>query len=193
MIEGRWIHTATLLTDGRVLVVGGRSNNCTSNCPIFSLDSAEIFDPATGTFTQTGFLNYSRYNHTATLLSDGRVLILGRNDRGPWDRQRPSGMGGGLRSGYRPLHHLDEPGACTQQSCGYVVEQRKTVGYCGIQIEWVGDGMYRVFLSWDGRICRRPGVERLSRSAYGNEIGEWGSSDLLGIKFERTHQCGRNS
>jgi hypothetical protein len=77
MIEGRWLHTATLLTDGRVLIVGGRNNNCTSNCPIYSLDSAEIFDPATGTFTQTGFLNYSRYNHTATLLSDGRVLILG--------------------------------------------------------------------------------------------------------------------
>lgn len=93
MTDGRWLHTATLLTDGRVLIVGGRNNNCTSNCPIFALDSAEIFDPATGNFTQTGFLNYSRYNHTATLLSDGRVLILGGettedlgtgNDQVPW-------------------------------------------------------------------------------------------------------------
>lgn len=77
MTDGRWLHTATLLPDGRVLIVGGRNNNCTGQCPIFSLRTAEIFDPATGNFTATGSMTYSRYNHTATLLPDGRVLILG--------------------------------------------------------------------------------------------------------------------
>jgi hypothetical protein len=77
MNDGRWMHTATLLTDGRVLITGGRNNNCTANCQMYSLNSAEIFDPATGSYTPTGFMHYSRYNHTATLLSDGRVLILG--------------------------------------------------------------------------------------------------------------------
>jgi hypothetical protein len=77
MTEGRWLHTATLLPDGRVLITGGRNNNCTGQCPIFSLKSAEIFDPVTGNFTATGNMNFSRYNHTASLLSDGRVLILG--------------------------------------------------------------------------------------------------------------------
>ncbi len=77
MNEGRWLHTATLLQDGRVLIVGGRSTNCTGTCPNFALNSAEIFDPATGNFTPTGALNISRHSHTATLLSDGRVLVLG--------------------------------------------------------------------------------------------------------------------
>jgi hypothetical protein len=77
MAEGRWLHTATLLKDGRVLIVGGRNNNCTERCPIYSLNSTEIFDPATGSIAPTGSLNISRYNHSATLLDDGRVLILG--------------------------------------------------------------------------------------------------------------------
>lgn len=79
MNSGRWLHTATLLTDGRVLVVGGRDNNCSDggNCPVSSLASAEIYDPATGVFTATGSLNLSRWGHSATLLPNGKVLILG--------------------------------------------------------------------------------------------------------------------
>lgn len=79
MSSGRWLHTATLLADGRVLIVGGRDNNCPdgSTCRVYSLASAEIFDPITGTFTPTGSLNISRWGHSATLLPNGRVLILG--------------------------------------------------------------------------------------------------------------------
>lgn len=78
MVEnGRWLHTATLLNDGLVLLVGGRNNSCTGTCPVFSLASAEIFNPATGTYMATGPLNISRHNHTATLLADGRVLVIG--------------------------------------------------------------------------------------------------------------------
>jgi hypothetical protein len=78
MNSPRWLHTATLLVDGRVLLVGGRDNNCTGGgCPVYSLNTAEIFDPATGKYTTTGSLNISRYAHSAALLDDGRVLILG--------------------------------------------------------------------------------------------------------------------
>ena len=77
MNEGRWLHTATLLKDGRVLIVGGRNNNCSANCPVYALNSAEIYDPSTGIYTLTGSMHIARYNHTATLLQDGRVLILG--------------------------------------------------------------------------------------------------------------------
>ena len=72
--------TATLLSDGRVLVTGGFNATKTS---FSTLDSAEIYDPATGVFTQAGSLNAPRSGHTATLLNDGRVLIAnGQGDAG---------------------------------------------------------------------------------------------------------------
>ena len=64
-------HTATLLQDGRVLVVGGGGEGYASQT------SAELYDPAKGSFTRTGSLKSGRWLHTATLLSDGRVLVAG--------------------------------------------------------------------------------------------------------------------
>src|SRR5689334_23934191 len=65
MTTGRSFHTATLLRDGRVLIVGGAGA------------SAEIYNPATGTFSKTGDMTTARGKVTATLLDDGRVLITG--------------------------------------------------------------------------------------------------------------------
>jgi len=65
--------TATLLGTGKVLVVGG---GCTS-CSPATLASAELYDPTTGLFSPTGRLTLDREFHTATLLSDGTVLIVG--------------------------------------------------------------------------------------------------------------------
>jgi hypothetical protein len=63
-------HTATRLSDGRVLVAGGRDSGGGGQ-----LSSAEIYDPATGNWTPTGGLAVARSGHLAALLGDGRVLI----------------------------------------------------------------------------------------------------------------------
>jgi hypothetical protein len=70
MQQFRKLHTATLLTDGRVLVVGGQTANRL-------LGSTEIYDPATGVWTNTGPLNVERESHTATPLTSGLVLVAG--------------------------------------------------------------------------------------------------------------------
>ena len=76
MSTGRFHHTATLLSDGRVLAAGGSDSDQ-------FLISAEIYDPGTGTWSPTGSMNTARFDHTATRLSDGRVLVTGgRNDSG---------------------------------------------------------------------------------------------------------------
>jgi N-acetylneuraminic acid mutarotase len=68
----RLYHTATLLTDGRVLVVGGQ----------FARTSAEIYDPVTGLWSTAGAMADKHSNHTATLLADGRVLVVDGSDPG---------------------------------------------------------------------------------------------------------------
>src|SRR5437773_2566641 len=64
-------HTATLLPNGKVLVVGGSTNDGNR------LDSAELYDPATGTWAVTDRLNASRAGHTATLVPNGQVPVVG--------------------------------------------------------------------------------------------------------------------
>src|SRR6266550_877961 len=72
----RFYHTETLLSDGRVLVASGGTNG-PQTFPYPELLSAELYDPATGTWTFTGSLNYARVLHTATLLLNGNVLVAG--------------------------------------------------------------------------------------------------------------------
>jgi len=62
--------TATLLPDGRVLIAGGLSNG-------HAVASAEIYNPRTGAFTLTGSMSQPRAWQSASLLSNGKVLIAG--------------------------------------------------------------------------------------------------------------------
>jgi hypothetical protein len=71
MAAGRSFHTATLLTSGKVLVAGGIDATGQG-----AVGPAELFDNATGTWSQAGVPG-ARHGHTATLLEDGRVLVAG--------------------------------------------------------------------------------------------------------------------
>ncbi|HZF49779.1 MAG TPA: kelch repeat-containing protein [Polyangiaceae bacterium] len=76
MMEARTGHTATLLRDGRVLVVGGRSGGGTH-------PSAEVYDPhadAESAWAGAGAMKAPRWNHTATRLHSGDVLVAGGDD-----------------------------------------------------------------------------------------------------------------
>jgi hypothetical protein len=66
----RAAHTATALTDGRVLVAGGFTEKG-------SAESAEIFEPAAGRFSTAARMIETRHSHSATTLPDGTVLIAG--------------------------------------------------------------------------------------------------------------------
>ncbi len=75
MAQARFDHTATVLPNGKVLVIGGGGLNSGD-----ALASAELFNPADGTFTATGSMVTARLRHTATLLANGKVLVTGGFD-----------------------------------------------------------------------------------------------------------------
>jgi Kelch motif/Galactose oxidase, central domain len=76
MRNPRFAHTATLLNDGRVLILGGYEEGF-----LDTLDTAELFDPESGAFEWIDQeMSVGRASHTATLLSDGSVLVVGGTD-----------------------------------------------------------------------------------------------------------------
>lgn len=62
-----------LLPNGKILIAGGGT-------AARSVHEAELYDPNTGTWTETGFMAHSRCVHTSTQLTDGRVLVTGGID-----------------------------------------------------------------------------------------------------------------
>jgi hypothetical protein len=90
MSVGRIEHTATLLSNGKVLIAGGVDSHGGGGA---ATESAELYDPSAGTFTLIGSMASERAEHTATLLSSGEVFIVGgwnghradSIDDPPWD------------------------------------------------------------------------------------------------------------
>lgn len=74
LITARTLHTATLLANGKVLVAGGETP---SGSGTVLTATCEIYDPATGIWASTGNLITARSRHTATLLANGKVVVIG--------------------------------------------------------------------------------------------------------------------
>ena len=78
----RYGHTAVRLADGRVLLSGGNRTNAKQKQAVLLAD-AQLFDPVTGTFTQTGSMLRARVGHLLTLLASGDVLVTGGSSADP--------------------------------------------------------------------------------------------------------------
>src|SRR5262245_35357254 len=80
--SGRHSHTATLLPNGKVLVAGGGGFPCEDSlCFSTTNNTAELYDPATGSWRSTGIFSRRGF-HSATLLRNGLVLVVGGWDWG---------------------------------------------------------------------------------------------------------------
>jgi N-acetylneuraminic acid mutarotase len=76
MSTARRDHTATRLTNGKVLVVGGYRNAIPGyDSGPAPLNTAELYDPRTRTWSATGSIQSARAHHGATLLPDGKALV----------------------------------------------------------------------------------------------------------------------
>ena len=110
-------HTATLLGNGKVLVAGGYANNCCMESDL--TNTAELYDPATGEWSYTGNINVLRSLHTATLLSNGKVLYAG------------GGLGGAFTA--TNTAELYDPATGTWSLTGNLSETR--VGHTATQLQ----------------------------------------------------------
>jgi len=100
--------TATLLRDGRVLVVGGESGVEEASA------AADLYDPTTGRWSATGNLHYARRSHTAALLADGRVLVAGGWNYAASTRDSPT------------VAEIYDPAAGTWSDAGQMIRPRSS-------------------------------------------------------------------
>lgn len=104
----RWEHTATRLSDGTVLVAGGRNGSAV-------LESVEIYDAKTNSWTVASPLASARSGHVAITLTNGKVLLLGGRD----------GAGSALK-----VSSLYEPSTGTWSATGSMNTARQNHAAC---------------------------------------------------------------
>ncbi|CAF1468140.1 unnamed protein product [Adineta steineri] len=102
MNDARSSHTASVLSNGKVLVVGGADNSG-------SLNSAELYDPSSGTWTTTGNMTDARKGHTASVLSNGKVLVTGGYGNGYLNSAELYDPSSGVASGGTYCHVESAP------------------------------------------------------------------------------------
>lgn len=148
---GRLDHTATVLRDGRVLVVGG-----SQEAEVNPTATAVIFDPRTNTWSAAASMASPRARHTATLLSDGRVLVVG-------------GLGPG-----RGTAELYDPATNSWSPAGSLVESR-----ANHQAVLLGDGSVLVIGG------RQPGRPLASAEVFDPRTRSWTAVAPLSVARDR--------
>jgi N-acetylneuraminic acid mutarotase len=78
LLTARYWHSATLLLDGKVLVVGGHNDHIIVSPPV--VGSSELYDPSSNKWSDAGTPFPATELNAATLLPDGRVLVAGGRD-----------------------------------------------------------------------------------------------------------------
>ena len=154
MATARREHTATLLANGKVLVAGGQNGTAPGYT---ALSSAELYDPATGTWAATGALGSARAGHAAALLEDGKVLVAGGQTR--WFP---------LPALYTSTAYLFDPATGTWSATGSMAATRKSFSLTRIPggLVVAAGGRNASYLS--------------SAERYNVSNGTWGSTGGLG-------------
>jgi Bacterial Ig-like domain (group 2)/IPT/TIG domain/Abnormal spindle-like microcephaly-assoc'd, ASPM-SPD-2-Hydin/Galactose oxidase, central domain len=155
MTAPRTGHSMTLLNNGQVLIAGGQ--NCTSATSCTTLNTAEIYNPVTGTFTPTGNLNAARFNATATLLNQGLVLIAGGFDG----------------TNYPAAAELYDPSTGTFASTGNLNTPRASASATLLNTGQV--------LVAGGSTCSSPGCPSNSAELYNATAGTFSSTGTLNV------------
>jgi hypothetical protein len=84
LLTARWGQAATLLTNGLLLIAGGRIANDYVNNVFGNTNDCELYNPATGSSTLTGPMNDSHAYGAAKMLTNGQVLIVGGENNGQY-------------------------------------------------------------------------------------------------------------
>jgi hypothetical protein len=156
LTTGRLLHTATLLADGKVLIAGG---NTESSYQAQSTATAELYDAATGTSADTGTMVSGRQGHSATLLTNGTVLVAG----GQFSCCYASGVPPRILSSaeiyypeqqYTPRLSLDSEEYCVATT--WQLNVSKAAPDTSIRLLGISNGQSRKIADWRKTERRRP-------------------------------------
>lgn len=153
-LTARHSHVAVRLADGRVLVAGGISG-------ITGLRSAELFDPATGTWAVTGSMQFERIGLAAAPLSNGRVLVAGGARFNQACADPPAGNSS----------EVFDPGTGTWTRAGNLGQSRSSAIAVAL-----ADG--RVLLAGGGSRC---GVVYVSADVYNPATDQWTATGAMNV------------
>lgn len=160
----RALHVAVLLTNGKVLVAGGRT--CDQPPPAtcgsaFRTNTAELYDPATGTWTLTGSMNADRHTTAGVRLLDGRVIV-------------PAGFTATTPNGSNTADIYD-PATGTWSLTGNLNRGRSRSGAM-----LLNDGRVMTALGFNG-----PSVPNPTTEIYNPATNTWTFADNIDFPFSR--------